>query len=168
MCLVNHFVERERDTMEEVDSNLLWDTEEIEDLRPGTNITVQVSVIEASGLPAAYSHNLFCQYKFWGQEDALIIPPLIPTGGLDVPTPVGLHQFQHTEVFDVEVTEEFLDYIEEGALAIEVWGHRRSGFIDAVSGVACVQYVHTYILLLKFKSYMYMYSIHTLHSSMNI
>ena len=143
MCLVNHFVERERDPMEEVDSNLPWDTEEIEDLRPGTNITVQVSVIEASGLPAAYSHNLFCQYKFWRQEDALIIPPLIPTGGLDVPTPVGLHQFQHTEVFDVEVTEEFLDYIEEGALAIEVWGHRRSGFMESVSGVPYV-HVNTY------------------------
>lgn len=30
----------------------------------------------------------------------------------------------------MEVSEEFLDFLEEGALAVEVWGHRRSGFHD--------------------------------------
>ena len=35
----------------------------------------------------------------------------------------------------MEVTEEFLEYLEEGVLAVEVWGHRRSGFLDP-GGVA--------------------------------
>ena len=87
-------------------------------------------MVEASGLPAAYSHNLFCQYKFWGQEEALIIPPLIPSmGGADpAHPPDGVHQFQHHQTFNIEVTEDFLEYINDGALAVEVWGHRRSGF----------------------------------------
>ena len=32
--------------------------------------------------------------------------------------------------FTVEASEEFLDFIENGALAVEVWGHRRSGFME--------------------------------------
>ncbi len=40
------------------------------------------------------------------------------------------------QVFNVEVTEEFLDYLEEGALAVEVWGHRRSGFNELTAGPA--------------------------------
>lgn len=32
--------------------------------------------------------------------------------------------------FMVDVSEEFLDFIEECTLAVEVWGHRRSGFLD--------------------------------------
>lgn len=38
------------------------------------------------------------------------------------------------QVFTIEVTEEFLSFIDEGTLAVEVWGHRRSGFLD-VPGV---------------------------------
>ncbi|XP_019849545.1 PREDICTED: kinesin-like protein KIF13B [Amphimedon queenslandica] len=123
-----------RDSVDDVDNSssmVTWEApEEVEDLKPGTHITVRVSVIEASGLPAAYSHNLFCQYKFWGQEEALIIPPLIPSmGGADsVHPPDGVHQFQHHQTFNIEVTEDFLEYINDGALAVEVWGHRRSGF----------------------------------------
>lgn len=30
----------------------------------------------------------------------------------------------------MEITEEFLDFLEDSALAVEVWGHRRSGFHD--------------------------------------
>ena len=28
----------------------------------------------------------------------------------------------------MNVTEEFLEFLEDGCLAVEVWGHRRSGF----------------------------------------
>jgi len=28
----------------------------------------------------------------------------------------------------VEVTEDFLEFLETGVLAVEVWGHRKSGF----------------------------------------
>ena len=30
----------------------------------------------------------------------------------------------------MEVSEDFLNHIEEGVLGVEVWGHRRSGFMD--------------------------------------
>lgn len=122
-----------RDSIDDVDSTVAWEApEEIEDLKPGTHVSVMVSVIEASGLPSAYSHNLFCQYKFWGQEEALIIPPLIPSMGTESVHPYdGIHQFKHHQMFNVEVTEEFLEYIGVGALSIEVWGHRRSGFESA-------------------------------------
>lgn len=30
----------------------------------------------------------------------------------------------------MEISEEFLDFLEECSLAVEVWGHRRSGFQD--------------------------------------
>ena len=32
------------------------------------------------------------------------------------------------QTFTVEVTEDFLEFLETGVLAVEVWGHRRSGF----------------------------------------
>ena len=34
----------------------------------------------------------------------------------------------------MDVSEEFLDFIEECTLAVEVWGHRRSGFHDLAAG----------------------------------
>ena len=30
----------------------------------------------------------------------------------------------------MNVTEDFLEFLEDGCLAIEVWGHRRSGFLE--------------------------------------
>lgn len=35
--------------------------------------------------------------------------------------------FCHCQDYVVNVTEEFLEFISEGALAIEVWGHRCTG-----------------------------------------
>ena len=34
------------------------------------------------------------------------------------------------QTFTVEVMEDFLNHVEEGVLGVEVWGHRRSGFMD--------------------------------------
>ena len=34
------------------------------------------------------------------------------------------------QVFTVEVTEDFLDYLEYGTLSVEVYGHRRTGFTN--------------------------------------
>ena len=124
----------EQNAMEDVDASATWEApEEIEELKPGSKLAVQVSVLEASGLPLAYSHNLFCQYKFWGQEDSLIIPPLIPPSGQEPSTRDNLHRFNHTQMFAVEANEEFLEYVDEGALAVEVWGHRRS-VLDSAGG----------------------------------
>ena len=37
-------------------------------------------------------------------------------------------RFDHRKEFMVHVTEEFLEHCAEGALSIEVWGHRSVGF----------------------------------------
>lgn len=36
--------------------------------------------------------------------------------------------FKHFQLFDMEVTDEFVEYASEGSLAIEVWGNRMKGF----------------------------------------
>lgn len=36
--------------------------------------------------------------------------------------------FEHTQDYTVSITEEFLEHCAEGALSIEVWGHRSAGF----------------------------------------
>ena len=41
-------------------------------------------------------------------------------------------------MFTLEVTEEFITFIDNGALAVEVWGHRRSGFLDVPGGVGVI------------------------------
>ena len=41
--------------------------------------------------------------------------------------------FNHTREFVVPVTEEFIEHCGEGALSIEVYGHRSSGFANPES-----------------------------------
>lgn len=43
-------------------------------------------------------------------------------------------KFNHMNEFTVPVTEEFLEHCAEGALSIEVWGHRSAGFSRAKPG----------------------------------
>ena len=83
-------------------------------------------VIEAAGLPREYSHDVFCQYQFWGQSEPIIIPPRVQPGPEKLPDHV--QRFDHSEVFMVDVTEELLEFIDNGSLSVEVWGHRRSHF----------------------------------------
>ena len=61
-----------------------------------THTHSQVSVIEATGLPKEYCHYVFCQYKFWGQDEALIIPPLVQSGVNRLPD--GMQRFDHSQV----------------------------------------------------------------------
>lgn len=127
LLLLHSVTALDNNTVDDVDCTTHWEAPgEIEELRPGSRLAVMVLVQEASGLPSAYSHNLFCQYKFWGQEDALIIPPLMPASGQEMIARDNVHRFHHQQSFPVEVTEEFLEMLEDGALAVEVWGHRRS------------------------------------------
>lgn len=36
--------------------------------------------------------------------------------------------YKYFQLFDMEVTDEFVEYASEGSLAIEVWGNRMKGF----------------------------------------
>ncbi|XP_036609107.1 kinesin-like protein KIF13A isoform X5 [Trichosurus vulpecula] len=92
-------------------------------------LTCRVKIKEATGLPLNLSNFVFCQYTFWDQCGSTVAAPVVDP---DVPSPQSKEPqftviFSHCEDYVVNVTEEFLEFISDGALAIEVWGHRCSG-----------------------------------------
>uniref|UniRef100_A0A670IQW2 Kinesin family member 13A n=1 Tax=Podarcis muralis TaxID=64176 RepID=A0A670IQW2_PODMU len=91
--------------------------------------TSKVKIKEATGLPLNLSNFVFCQYTFWDQCESTVAAPVVDP---DVPSPLTKDvqftvTFAHCKDYVVNVTEEFLEFIQDGALAIEVWGHRCAG-----------------------------------------
>ncbi|KFP03466.1 Kinesin-like KIF13A, partial [Calypte anna] len=94
-----------------------------------SSVLSQVKIKEATGLPPNLSNFVFCQYTFWDQCESTVAAPVVDP---DVPSPQSKDAhftvtFSHCKDYVVNVTEEFLEFISEGALAIEVWGHRCTG-----------------------------------------
>ncbi|KAM6298882.1 kinesin-like protein KIF13A [Aegotheles albertisi] len=92
-------------------------------------LSCRVKIKEATGLPPNLSNFVFCQYTFWDQCESTVAAPVVDP---DVPSPQSKDAhftvtFSHCKDYVVNVTEEFLEFISEGALAIEVWGHRCTG-----------------------------------------
>uniref|UniRef100_A0A8C6G5W9 Kinesin family member 13A n=1 Tax=Mus spicilegus TaxID=10103 RepID=A0A8C6G5W9_MUSSI len=92
-------------------------------------LTCRVIIKEATGLPISLSNFVFCQYTFWDQCESTVAAPVVDP---DVPSPQSKDAqytvtFSHCKDYVVTVTEEFLEFISDGALAIEVWGHRCAG-----------------------------------------
>ncbi|XP_073422193.1 kinesin-like protein KIF13A isoform X2 [Dendrobates tinctorius] len=92
-------------------------------------LTCRVKIKEATGLPLNLSNFVFCQYTFWDQPEPSVAPPMVNP---DMPSPRNKEaqftvKFAHSKDYLVNITEEFLEFISEGALAIEVWGHRCAG-----------------------------------------
>uniref|UniRef100_A0A674CIM4 Kinesin family member 13A n=1 Tax=Salmo trutta TaxID=8032 RepID=A0A674CIM4_SALTR len=87
-------------------------------------------ISSATGLPVNLSNFVFCQYTFWEGAEPTVAPPMVSP---DTPTTPRTPDAQFTVRFDhckdyvIHVTEEFLEFIADGALAIEVWGHRCAG-----------------------------------------
>ncbi len=52
--------------------------------------------MEATGLPKEYSHYVFCQYQFWKEEEAMIIPPLVQAGLEKLSDKI--QRFEHVQV----------------------------------------------------------------------
>ncbi|XP_045440246.1 kinesin-like protein KIF13A isoform X1 [Pipistrellus kuhlii] len=92
-------------------------------------LTCRVKIKEATGLPSNLSNFVFCQYTFWDQRESTVAAPVVDP---EVPSPQSKDAqysvtFSHCKDYVVNVTEEFLEFISDGALAIEVWGHRCAG-----------------------------------------
>ncbi|XP_041797559.1 kinesin-like protein KIF13A isoform X9 [Chelmon rostratus] len=92
-------------------------------------LTCRVRIREATGLPLNLSNFVFCQYTFWEHSEPAVAPPMVSP---DRPSPRSPDaqftvQFDHCKDYVVHVTDEFLEFISDGALAIEVWGHRCAG-----------------------------------------
>ncbi|XP_072267742.1 kinesin-like protein KIF13A isoform X2 [Pyxicephalus adspersus] len=92
-------------------------------------LTCRVKIKEATGLPLNLSNFVFCQYTFWDQSEPTVAPPMVNP---DMPSSRSKDaqftvKFAHSKDCVINITEEFLEFISEGALAIEVWGHRCAG-----------------------------------------
>uniref|UniRef100_A0A452UQT4 Kinesin family member 13A n=1 Tax=Ursus maritimus TaxID=29073 RepID=A0A452UQT4_URSMA len=92
-------------------------------------LTCRVKIKEATGLPLNLSNFVFCQYTFWDQCESTVAAPVVDP---EVPSPQSRDAqytvtFSHSKDYVVTVTEELLEFLSDGALAIEVWGHRCAG-----------------------------------------
>uniref|UniRef100_A0A673GIN6 Kinesin-like protein KIF13B n=1 Tax=Sinocyclocheilus rhinocerous TaxID=307959 RepID=A0A673GIN6_9TELE len=84
-------------------------------------LTCMIKVLQATGLPQHLSNFVFCQYHFWEQQEPVFIAPEV---GLTAPSS---REPQSLVVFDnLAVTEDFLEFLMEGAVAVEVYGHKQA------------------------------------------
>uniref|UniRef100_A0A8C2XQS2 Kinesin family member 13A n=1 Tax=Cyclopterus lumpus TaxID=8103 RepID=A0A8C2XQS2_CYCLU len=92
-------------------------------------LTCRVRIREATGLPHNLSNFVFCHYTFWEHGEPTVAPPMVSPDIPSTRSPDGQFtvQFDHCKDYIVHVTDEFLEFISDGALAIEVWGHRCAG-----------------------------------------
>ncbi|XP_066905264.1 kinesin-like protein KIF13A isoform X5 [Halyomorpha halys] len=101
-----------------------------------SSITIRVTIKQASGLPPSLSNFVFCQYTLWTHPENIVVPPKMNPD--QAPSMQGTDSmtftFDHTKEFTFPVTEEFVEHCAEGALSIEVWGHRSAGFTQAKPG----------------------------------
>ncbi|PIO72921.1 hypothetical protein TELCIR_05126 [Teladorsagia circumcincta] len=97
----------------------------------GKVITCRVRIKKASSLPESLSHFVFCQYSFFNLSEMLVVAPVFdPTEASETQTQATTFVFDHEKDFKIVVTEEFLEYVQDDALSIEVWGHRNGGALE--------------------------------------
>nr|CAD2184134.1 unnamed protein product [Meloidogyne enterolobii] len=87
----------------------------------GQSIVAKVEILKATNLPLNQSHLVFCQYSFFDQPQ-LIIPSIT---NVEEDTQSSRDTPSSSDEFELVFTQTFLDYIQEEALSIEVWGHKR-------------------------------------------
>ncbi|KAJ8410332.1 hypothetical protein AAFF_G00203130 [Aldrovandia affinis] len=87
-----------------------------------------IKILQATGLPQFLSNFVFCQYSFWDQEEPIIVAPEVDPSASS-PTSKDPHcmvVFDSCKELAVNVSEDFIEYLTEGAMAIEVYGHKQS------------------------------------------
>ncbi|KAB0361352.1 hypothetical protein FD754_005508 [Muntiacus muntjak] len=103
---------------EPVDASLDKETQE-------NRLVCMVKILQATGLPQHLSHFVFCKYDFWDQQEPVIVAPEVDTSSSPISKePQCMVVFDHCNEFSVTVTEDFIEHLSEGALAIEVYGHK--------------------------------------------
>ncbi|XP_076639864.1 kinesin-like protein KIF13A isoform X7 [Colletes latitarsis] len=112
---------------------------EPEDYSGSSHIICRVTIKQATGLPLSLSHYVFCQYMFCGHPEPIVVPAVDNSEQLNSNCQTGQRdslafKFNHTKDFTVPITEEFMEHCAEGALSIEVWGHRSAGFSRSKPG----------------------------------
>ncbi|KAJ8271049.1 hypothetical protein GJAV_G00122190 [Gymnothorax javanicus] len=102
--------------------------EEPEGDAPERKLVCMVKILQATGLPRFLSNFVFCQYCFWDQEDPIIVAPEVDPSASSpsIKDPHCMVVFDSCKELAVAVTEDFIEYLTEGAVAIEVYGHKQS------------------------------------------
>uniref|UniRef100_A0A9J7ZY99 Kinesin family member 13Ba n=1 Tax=Cyprinus carpio carpio TaxID=630221 RepID=A0A9J7ZY99_CYPCA len=91
-------------------------------------LVCMIKILQANGLPQYLSNFVFCQYSFWDQAEPIIVAPEVdPSASFSSSKdPHCMVVFDSCKEHAVTVTEEFIEYLTEGAVAIEVYGHRQA------------------------------------------
>uniref|UniRef100_A0A674B3P8 Kinesin family member 13B n=1 Tax=Salmo trutta TaxID=8032 RepID=A0A674B3P8_SALTR len=89
--------------------------------------SVQVRILQATGLPRHLGNFVFCQYHFWGQDEPVFIAPEMEPSPPSATSkePLCTVLFDSSKEMEVCVSEEFVEFVAEGAVAIEVFGHKQ-------------------------------------------
>ncbi|XP_031218569.1 kinesin-like protein KIF13B isoform X4 [Mastomys coucha] len=88
-------------------------------------LVCMVKILQATGLPQHLCHFVFCKYDFWDQQEPVTVAPEVDTSSSPTSKePQCMVVFDHCSEFSANITEDFIEYLTEGALAIEVYGHK--------------------------------------------
>ncbi|KAI2654232.1 Kinesin-like protein KIF13B [Labeo rohita] len=91
-------------------------------------LVCMIKILQATGLPQYLSNFVFSQYSFWDQAEPVIVAPEVdPSASFSSSKdPHCMVVFDSCKEHAVTVTEDFIEYLTEGAVAIEVYGHRQA------------------------------------------
>ncbi|KAM6950499.1 kinesin-like protein KIF13B isoform 2-T2 [Lycodopsis pacificus] len=91
-------------------------------------LVCMIKILQATGLPQYLSNFVFCQYSFWDQPEPIIVAPEVDPASSSPTTkdPHCMVVFDSCKEVAVSVTEDFIEYLTEGAVVIEVFGHRQA------------------------------------------
>uniref|UniRef100_A0A8B9QBD2 Kinesin family member 13B n=1 Tax=Apteryx owenii TaxID=8824 RepID=A0A8B9QBD2_APTOW len=91
-------------------------------------LVCMIKILQATGLPQHLSNFVFCKYTFWDQlEPVNVAPEVDPSLSSSSKEPRCMVVFDHCSEFSVNISEDFMEHLYDGALAIEVYGHKQSG-----------------------------------------
>ncbi|NXA54008.1 KI13B protein, partial [Nothocercus julius] len=91
-------------------------------------LVCMIKILQATGLPQHLSNFVFCKYTFWDQlEPVNVAPEVDPSLSPSNKEPRCMVVFDHCSEFSVSISEDFMEHLYDGALAIEVYGHKQSG-----------------------------------------
>ncbi|XP_039980600.1 kinesin-like protein KIF13B isoform X2 [Xiphias gladius] len=87
-----------------------------------------MKILQATGLPRHLSNFVFCQYHFWGQEEPVFIAPEVTPSSSSSASrdPQCTVVFDSVKELSVPVSDDFVEFLAEGAVAIEVYGHKQA------------------------------------------
>ncbi|XP_062864132.1 kinesin-like protein KIF13B [Trichomycterus rosablanca] len=91
-------------------------------------LVCMIKILQATGLPQYLSNFVFCQYSFWDQAEPIIVAPEVDPSASSPSSkdPHCMVVFDSCKELPVAVSEDFIEYLTDGALAIEVYGHRQA------------------------------------------